>query len=474
MTDDDVLETTGDGHVALVVDDPEVATAEVALVVERVGVERWVEVARDDLGALQSDLPLDPGAGPGAVEGDHDQLHPGGRPSLGVGQLLVGVECGGHHDDGGLGQAVARHDADSADLVLEVVVELRRLRCPTPRIRPHGRKDRLSACGPLGGQVGQVERGARTSQGDAVGGQELGGPRRMEGLGGEQGAPGEQRRDQPADAADVCEGEHQGGHIIGPHVEALGHGQRRSRHREVGVGRALRVGGRARGVEEPPYGGIVRRGRGRHECGQHRRVAVGECSVDDEHRQAGPLGCELMGHGLEVEAPVDRGHDEQCSLALGGDEAHLAIPVDRDERVLACPEPAQRPDQHERFVPGGEFPADIGPDGHPVLSEQTSCCPQAGVTVGREGHLVASVFMGQHGIGGRRGACLDETPQGGGELPAPGCSPLLHLLQLVIVHGVRAPDVGTGAGTSEGTSGRMASAVVVGNRRVGHDHSWSV
>ena len=59
--------------------------------------------------------------------------------------------------------------------------------------------------------------------------------RRVERLGGQQRAPGEQGGDQPADAADVGEGEDQGGHVVGADVEALGHGQGRGHHREVGV-----------------------------------------------------------------------------------------------------------------------------------------------------------------------------------------------------------------------------------------------
>ena len=45
VADDHVLQPTGDGHVAVGVDDAQVAAAEVAVVVEGVGVEGRVEVA---------------------------------------------------------------------------------------------------------------------------------------------------------------------------------------------------------------------------------------------------------------------------------------------------------------------------------------------------------------------------------------------------------------------------------------------
>ena len=85
--------------------------------------------------------PSSPGAGPRAVEADHDELDPRGGPALGVGQLLVGVVGGGHDHDGRLGEPVAGDDAHPADLALQVVVELGRLGRPTARVGADVRED---------------------------------------------------------------------------------------------------------------------------------------------------------------------------------------------------------------------------------------------------------------------------------------------------------------------------------------------
>ena len=161
-------------------------------------------------------------------------------------------------------------------------------------------------------------------------------------------------------------------------------------------------------------------GRGRLHLGQVGRVPVGQVAVDHQHGQTGPVAGDLEGHGLEVEAAVDGGHDEQGGIALGGDEAHLAAAVDGDERVLPGPEPGQGPDQHQRLVPGGQLPAHTGAAGHPVVGEQAGGGPEAGVPVPGEGELLAGVLVGQHGVGGGRGPPLDQPPQGGRRHPAPG------------------------------------------------------
>ena len=154
-----------------------------------------------------------------------------------------------------------------------------------------------------------MERGARSGQGHLVVGQERRGISRAERFSDQQRASGEQGADQPSDAADVGEGEHQGGYIIGPDVEALGHSQGRGHHREVGVGCALGVGSGARRVEEPRDRSVSRRRRGQ-DRGQHGRVTVGQCAVYDQDRQSGPVGGDLVAHGLEVEPAVDGRDDE--------------------------------------------------------------------------------------------------------------------------------------------------------------------
>ena len=82
-------------HVVVVTHDAEVAGAEVALVVEAVGVERRVHVAEAEVRALDPDLALLAAADDVAL--DRHDLHVDARAerALGVGHLLVGgVDAG--------------------------------------------------------------------------------------------------------------------------------------------------------------------------------------------------------------------------------------------------------------------------------------------------------------------------------------------------------------------------------------------
>ncbi len=208
-------------------------------------------------------------------------------------------------------EPITRDDADPADLALQVVVQLRRLGRATPRIGPHPREDRLLAGRPLGSQVGEMERRARAGQGHVLPGQEPRGCHRVEGRRREQGAAGEQGGHEPADAADVGEGEDQGRDVLGGDLEAFGHGQSRGHDREVGVRGAFRVGRRPRRVEEPPHRRIGGPGRYRRGGRKERGVAVGQLPVDDQHLEPRSVGRQFVCHGLEVEVAVDGRHDEQ-------------------------------------------------------------------------------------------------------------------------------------------------------------------
>ncbi len=128
VADDDVLQPTRDHHEALVVDDAEIAGAEVAVVVEGLGVERGVEVAEHHLGGLRPQLAFLARGGEGAVERDGDQVDAGHRPALGGGELVVGIAVGAHGEDRRLGEAPSRHDARAPEFVLHLLVQRRRFR----------------------------------------------------------------------------------------------------------------------------------------------------------------------------------------------------------------------------------------------------------------------------------------------------------------------------------------------------------
>ena len=139
-------------------------------------------------------------------------------------------------------------------------------------------------------------------------------------------------REQPADAADVGEREHERAAVARASARAPASIAVRRRHdRAVGVPRALGVGGRARRVEDPPHRRVVARSSARPAAGgERRRVAVGQRPVADEHLEAGLLARRSsLRHRLEVEALPLRRDDEQLRAGLLGDEADLALAVDR-------------------------------------------------------------------------------------------------------------------------------------------------
>ena len=75
VADDDVLDPTGHAHVAVGVDDPEVAGAEPAVGVERGGVERGVDVPEEALRTAEPELALLAGRALPLVAGDHADAH---------------------------------------------------------------------------------------------------------------------------------------------------------------------------------------------------------------------------------------------------------------------------------------------------------------------------------------------------------------------------------------------------------------
>src|SRR4051812_48804741 len=56
------------------------------------------------------------------------EMTPATRPAFGVGEGVVGAATRGHREDRRLRHPIARHDTATAELRLDVVVQLRRLR----------------------------------------------------------------------------------------------------------------------------------------------------------------------------------------------------------------------------------------------------------------------------------------------------------------------------------------------------------
>ena len=83
VADDDVLQAPGDRHVAGVGDDAEIAGAEEALLVERVGVELGVGVAQEEVRPPEPELALLARTALAAVEADDPELDARRRPPLG-------------------------------------------------------------------------------------------------------------------------------------------------------------------------------------------------------------------------------------------------------------------------------------------------------------------------------------------------------------------------------------------------------
>src|SRR5690349_21498825 len=83
LADDHVLEPARDGDEAVSVHMTEVAGPEPALLVERVGVERVVDVAAEDLWALHAQLALLAGSDLATVEVDDARGHAPREAALG-------------------------------------------------------------------------------------------------------------------------------------------------------------------------------------------------------------------------------------------------------------------------------------------------------------------------------------------------------------------------------------------------------
>src|SRR5262245_34406798 len=168
LADDHVLEAPGDHHVAVRVDEAEVAAAEEAVGVEAVGVEARVEVAEAALRPADAELALLARPRAVTIGPHHRDLDSARGATLRVRELLVGVAHGVHRGDRALRHAPARHDPDAPELALHVEVELGWLRRAAARPGPRAREDRPPAALALRREVGLMEDGPRRPERDAV------------------------------------------------------------------------------------------------------------------------------------------------------------------------------------------------------------------------------------------------------------------------------------------------------------------
>ena len=238
------------------------------------------------------------------------------------------------------------------------------------------------------GQKGDEKRRARAGQGQALFPEETGVGFGVEALHHQQGRAAHQGGNEQADAADVGEREGQGPHIVGPQFEVFPDMAGRGDDRVVAVHGPLGVGGGARGVVDPAHWEPAVVSQGRLERGQGAGVTLGELAVAHQHVAIIGGGHHGLGHGWVVESPPYRWNHQQPGPGLANHEAHLPLPVDRDDRVLDCPQSGQRRRQDERGTAVGELPR------HPSVCRHThrgqpGGYPLGGIPEAGEGHHCA-------------------------------------------------------------------------------------
>lgn len=240
--------------------------------------------------------------------------------------------------------------------------------------------------------------------------QDLGGAVGVEGVGQDQRVAEHQAGEQPGDAADVGEGEHQRGTVVLDDRQASTHAPGHRGDRRVGVLGALRLGGRARRVEDPAHR-LVGHVEGFGPIRQPGGVALGQRPVADEdpHVAALTLG-DRQGHRLVVEALPARRDHQQPAVGLVGDEVDLAVAQDRQDRVLHDLEPAERRDQDQRLDPGRKLPGDDVSGSQTRGLEPRRGPLRFGPQLG-EGQRPHVLVDGHQGVGGGLGASLHQLPE---------------------------------------------------------------
>jgi hypothetical protein len=151
------------------------------------------------------------------------------------------------------------------------------------------------------------------------------------------------------------------------------------------------------------------------------------------------LGLDAVGHRHEVEAVPLSGHAEELGADLRDDEAHLAVSVERQDRVLHRPQAGQRQGEHDRLDAGRELPGDAGAVADTEVVEAGGHALGAIAQLG-EGDLAVLTVVEDHDVGRCRRSRLHQLPHGGGLLDGLGhaalpCSRTPHHA----AHGGRAP-----------------------------------
>jgi hypothetical protein len=137
--------------------------------------------------------------------------------------------------------------------------------------------------------------------------------------------------------------------------------------------------------------------------------------VGREHLELGLVGGDAVRHRGEVGAlPLGR-HDQEAGLGLLRDEADLALPVDRQDRVLDRAETGERPDEDERLDPRRQLPRHWRALADPEGGEPGGG-PFRGVPVLAERERPLVLVDRELGVGRQRGAPLDQLPDVAGVL----------------------------------------------------------
>ena len=227
---------------------------------------------------------------------------------------------------------------------------------------------------------------------------------RVEDLHQQELAPGLHRVEHPHQPAHVGDGEHDRD-LVG--VDALHrplHADVGRREAEVGVHRALRVGDGARRVEDPtPLCGVGRR------WPERRWVTLGQIGIGGHDLDAETLGG-LAGHRPVVEAAERSRHHEQLAAGLVRDEAHFAMAVDGQDRVLHRAQARQRGGEDECLHARRQDPRYWRALGDTAVGQARghSLGPLPKGAVGERATLLVERH---HLVGAGGGALLDQFPQ---------------------------------------------------------------
>ena len=407
LADDDVLEPTGEHHVAGRVEMADVAGAEPTLVVERVGVERWVGVTLEHHRALQADLAVLTGRAHHTLGGDHPDGDARDRRAVGVHELLVGVVRTALGDHRTLGHAIAVTHRDP-HLGEHLGEHLRWLRGAATGEQTQRRDDRLTGLRALLGEIHLVERRTATGHGGAFAAEEFDGGVELEGLDDDGATASVEQHHEVVGPGDVRIGEGDGPDVGQVELDRVGQAEAAGHERVIGVLDTLRRRGRARGVVDPTNLVAVS-GDGR----KRRRVAGGEVVVGHEHRRRdAALGSDPIGHRHEIESVPVAGHAQELRPGLLHHESDLAIAIDRNDGVLDRSESGEGQGERNGLDASRQLPGDPGASPHAEVVKARRR-PLGEITKRPEGDLPVFLVIEHDQVGRGRGPGFDELPHGG-------------------------------------------------------------